>query len=144
MYGESRKLWRSVLAPVQDRYMKFLIEERKRTKKRQEKYEAWAERNRIKAKEAIFDALRFAGEQAFVDGPISGAARALTRLGYPTAAKALPVVGIAAQGGFSLGSYAGKSTARNIAKGMPSAVGLDYTPEIQRYDRSALGTTRII
>ena len=144
MYFETRDFWKSKTRPIQERYMKFLIEERKKTQKRQESYEAWAERNKLKIKEFILDGLRFVGEQAFVDGPVSGASRALARLGYPAAAKALPIVGLAAQGGYTVGSYAGKQTAANIAKGVPSAVGLDYTPQIQDYDRSALGSTRII
>ena len=35
-------------------------------------------------------------------------------------------------------------TAANVAAGMPSSVGLDYTPEIALYGRSALGSSRII
>ena len=144
MYFETRDFWRSKTRPIQERYMKFLVEQRKKTQKRQESYEAWAERNRIKIKEAIYDGLKFIGEQAFVDGPVSGISRSLARLGYPGAAKAVPVVGLAAQAGYTVGSYAGKQTAANIAKGMPSAVGLDYTPQIQQYDKSALGSSRII
>ena len=144
MYIESREAWRSLTNPFRNRYIGFLIEQRNKTKKRQERYERWAERNRIAIKDAIYDGLKFIGDQAFVDGPVAGASRALVRLGYPTAAKALPIVGTAAQAGYSVGAFAGKQTASNISKGMPSSVGLDYTPEIQRYDSTALGSTRII
>lgn len=144
MYFESRRFYRDLTAPTRDRYMSYLIEQRKKTKERQESYEKWAERNRIKIKDAIYDGLKFLGEQAFVDGPVAGASRALVRLGYPSAAKALPVVGTAAQAGYSVGKFAGNRTAANIAKGVPSTVGLDYTPEIAAYDRTAIGSTRII
>ena len=144
MYFESREFYRDATSPYRDRYMTWIIEQRKKTQKRQESYEKWAERNRIKIKDAIYDGLKFIGDQAFVDGPVAGAARALTRLGYPTAAKALPIIGTAAQAGYSVGSFAGKRTAANIERGMPSSVSLEYTPDIQRYDRSALGSSRII
>ena len=46
--------------------------------------------------------------------------------------------------GATTGRIAGKQTARNVERGMPSTVGLDYTPDIQAYDRSALKSTRLI
>tara|TARA_Y100000004_G_C8890612_1_gene401832 strand:- start:546 stop:980 length:435 start_codon:yes stop_codon:yes gene_type:complete len=144
MYFETRKFWRSKTRPINEYSLDLMLKSRKKTKERQERYEEWAAKNRENLKTILYDSLSFLADQALVDGPISGASRTLARLGYVGAAKALPVAGITVQAAYSFGSYAGNQTAQNIAAGIPSAVGLDYTPEIRRFESSALGSSRII
>lgn len=144
MYKEYRDLVRQVTKPINDRYLKISAKSKQRVAERDEKVEAMRKRNRAKIKKFVLDTLEFLGDQAMVDGPIGAASRALNRLGYSTTARALPGISLAAQAGYTVGSYAGNQTAQNIAKGMPSSVGLDYTPQIRDYERSALGSSRII
>lgn len=144
MYFETRKFWRSKTRPINEYSLDLILRSRKKTMERQERYEAWAEKNRENIKVVLYDSLRWLGEQALVDGPVGGLSRALARLGYSGAAKTVPVVGTALQVAYSVGSYAGNQTAANVAAGVPSSVGLNYTPEIQAYESSALGSSRII
>lgn len=71
-------------------------------------------------------------------------ARQLTKLGFRKTASALNPIGLGAELGYAAGRELGKRTAKNISKGMPSTVGLDYTPEIALYERSAMKSSRII
>lgn len=144
MYREVQDLYRPLTRGIHRRYINFRDKERTRIQRNTEKLEAWQAKNRQKIKQAIYDGLEFLADQAFVDGPVNGAARALNKMGYSTAAKMLGPASMAAQAGYAVGSFAGKQTAANVAAGMPSSVGLDYTPEIALYDRSALGSSRII
>lgn len=144
MYFETRKFWRAKTRPINEYSLDLMLKSRKKTKERQERYEAWAEKNRENLKVVLYDSLSWLADQALIDGPISGASRALMRLGYGGAAKAVPVIGTTVQVAYSFASYAADQTATNIAAGMPSSVALDYTPEIQAYESSALGSSRII
>ena len=144
MYREVQDLYRPLTRGIHRRYINFRDKERTRIQRNTEKLEAWQAKNRQRIKQAIFDSLEFLADQAFVDGPVNGASRALTRMGYPTAAKLLGPASVAAQAGYAVGKYAGEQTAANVAAGMPSTVGLDYTPEIALYERSAIGSSRII
>ena len=49
-----------------------------------------------------------------------------------------------AQAGVLVGTVLGKQTQRNIEKGVPSSVYLERTPQIARYEDSAIGSSRII
>lgn len=144
MYFETRQFWRSRTRPIHELSLDIILKSRKRTMERQQRYEEWAAKNRENLKVVLYDSLSWLADQALVDGPIGGVSRALMRLGYPGVAKAVPVVGTAVQVSYSVASYAGNTTAANIAAGVPSAVGLDYTPAIQAFESSAFGSTRII
>lgn len=51
---------------------------------------------------------------------------------------------LGAQAGIIVGSHAGRQTAANIERGTHPGVFLDRTPEVARYEDSAIGSTRII
>ena len=144
MYFETRAFWRSKTRPIHEYSLDLILKSRQKTMERQARYEAWAEKNRENLKVVLYDSLSWLADQALVDGPLGGLSRSLARLGYSGAAKAIPVIGTSVQVAYSVASYAGNKTAANIAAGVPSAVGLDYSPEIQAYESSALGSSRII
>lgn len=91
----------------------------------------------------LLEALEWLARETIVDKSLARAARAADRLS-PGLGPVVYRISGGAQAGVMVGSYAGKQTAANIAKGMPSTVGLDYTPEIQAYESSALRSSRII
>lgn len=91
----------------------------------------------------LLEALEWLAREAIVDKSLARAARAADKLS-PGLGPVVYRISGGAQLGAMVGSYAGKQTAANVAKGMPSTVGLDYTPEIQAYESSALRSSRII
>lgn len=91
----------------------------------------------------LLEALEWLGRELIVDKSLNRLARQADKLS-PGAGPLVYRLAGGAQAGAIVGSYAGKQTAENVAKGMPSTVGLDYTPEIQRYEQAAIGSTRII
>ena len=91
----------------------------------------------------LLDALEFLARETIVDKSLSRLAREANKLSPGLGAVVYRIAG-GAQAGAIVGSYAGKQTAVNVAAGMPSTVGLDYTPEIALYERSAIGSSRII
>jgi hypothetical protein len=91
----------------------------------------------------LLEALEWLAREAIVDKSISRLAREANKLS-PGLGPVVYRISGGAQAGAIVGSYAGKQTAANVAAGMPSTVGLDYTPEIALYERSALGSSRII
>lgn len=91
----------------------------------------------------LLEAIDFLAREVFVDKAIEGLARRADRMS-PGAGAVVTRVYVGAALGKAVGTYAGKQTAANIRAGIPSTVTLEYTPEIQAYDRSALRTTRLI
>ena len=91
----------------------------------------------------LLEALEWLARETLVDKSLSRLARSADKLSPGAGAVVYRVVG-GAQAGAIVGSYAGKQTAANVAAGMPSTVALAYTPEIALYERSAIGSSRII
>ena len=91
----------------------------------------------------LLEALEWLARETIVDKSISRLAREANKLSPGLGPVVYRIAG-GAQAGAIVGSYAGKQTAANIKAGMPSTVGLDYTPEIALYERSAIGSSRII
>jgi hypothetical protein len=91
----------------------------------------------------LLEALEWLAREAIVDKSISRLASEAEKL-RPGAGKVIYRFAGGAQAGVIVGTYAGNQTAANIAKGIPSSVGLDYTPDIARYEHSAFGSSRII
>jgi len=91
----------------------------------------------------LLEALEWLARETIVDKSISRLAREANKLSPGLGPVVYRVAG-GAQAGAIVGNYAGKQTAANVAAGMPSTVGLDYTPEIALYERSAFGSSRII
>lgn len=91
----------------------------------------------------LLEALEWLARETIVDKSLSRLAREANKLKPGLGPVVYRITG-GAQAGAIVGSYAGKQTAANVAKGMPSTVGLEYTPEIALYERSAIGSSRII
>ena len=91
----------------------------------------------------LLEALEWLAREAIVDQSLNRLARSADKL-KPGVGPIVYRVAGGAQAGAMVGSYAGQQTAENIAAGMASTVALDCTPEIALYDRSALGSSRII
>ena len=91
----------------------------------------------------LLEALEFLARELIVDKSINRLAKEADKLS-PGAGPLVYRFAAGAQAGVIVGTYAGNQTAANVAKGVPSAVGLDYTPEIMDYDRSSLRSVRII
>ena len=91
----------------------------------------------------LLEALEWLARETIADKSLSRLARQADKFSPGLGPVVYRIAG-GAQAGAIVGSYAGKQTAANIARGMPSTVGLDYTPEIARYDRTAIGSSRII
>ena len=91
----------------------------------------------------LLEALEWLARETIVDRSLSRLASTADRLSPGLGPVVYRIAG-GAQAGAIVGSYAGKQTAANVAAGMPSTVGLDYTPEIALYERSAFGSSRII
>jgi hypothetical protein len=91
----------------------------------------------------LLEALEWLAREAIVDKSLNRLARSADKLSPGLGPVVYRVAG-GAQAGAIVGSYAGKQTAANVALGMPSTVALDYTPQIALYERSALGSSRII
>ena len=90
----------------------------------------------------LLEAIDFLAREVFVDKAVEGLARRADRMS-PGAGAVVTRVYVGAALGKAVGSYAGKQSAENFRRGIPT-VALEYTPEIQAYDRSALRTTRLI
>ncbi len=91
----------------------------------------------------LLEALEWLAREALLDKSITRLAREANKLSPGLGPVVYRVAG-GAQAGAIVGTYAGKQTAANVAAGMPSTVGLDYTPQIAIYERSAIGSSRII
>ena len=91
----------------------------------------------------LLEALEWLAREAIVDKSLSRLARSADKLSPGLGPIVYRVAG-GAQAGAIVGKYAGSRTAENVAAGMPSSVALDYTPEIALYERSAIGSSRII
>tara|TARA_Y100000361_G_scaffold133028_1_gene130936 strand:- start:116 stop:394 length:279 start_codon:yes stop_codon:yes gene_type:complete len=91
----------------------------------------------------LLEALEWLAREAIVDKSLSRAARSADKL-LPGLGVVVYRVAGGAQAGAIVGSYAGQQTAENVTAGIPSTVALDYTPEIALYERSAVGSSRII
>ena len=91
----------------------------------------------------LLEALEWLARETIVDKSLSRLARSADKLSPGLGPVVYRIAG-GAQTGTIVGSYAGKQTAANVAAGMPSTVGLEYTPEIALYERSAIGSSRII
>ena len=91
----------------------------------------------------LLEALDFLAREVIVDKSVEALARRAEKL-RPGAGAVLSRLYIGAAAGQALGSYAGLQTQQNIARGMPSTVALEYTPEIAQYEKYALGSSRII
>ena len=90
----------------------------------------------------LLEAIDFLAREVIADKAIEGLARRAERL-KPGAGAVVTRVYVGAAAGNIVGSYAGKQSADNFRRGIPT-VALDYTPEIQAYDRSALRSSRVI
>lgn len=90
----------------------------------------------------LLEAIDFLAREIIADKAIEGLARRTDRLS-PGAGVIVAKVYVGASAGMAVGKYAGKQSAANFRQGIPT-VALDYTPEIQRYDRSAIRSSRII
>ena len=91
----------------------------------------------------LLEALDFLAREVIVDKAVEGLARSAEKL-RPGAGAIVSRLYVGAAAGHALGSYAGLQTQQNIARGMPSTVALEYTPEIAQYEKYALGSSRII
>tara|TARA_Y100000114_G_scaffold117936_1_gene112385 strand:- start:1248 stop:1523 length:276 start_codon:yes stop_codon:yes gene_type:complete len=90
----------------------------------------------------LLEAIDFLAREVIADKAIEGLARRVDRMS-PGAGAIVTRVYVGAALGKGFGTYAGKQSAANFRQGKMT-VSLDYTPEIQAYDRSALRTSRII
>ena len=91
----------------------------------------------------LLEAIDFLAREVIADKAVETLARRADRVS-PGAGLIVTRLYVGAAAGLAVGKYAGKQTASNVRAGMPSTVALEYTPEIQAYDRSALRTSRII
>lgn len=91
----------------------------------------------------LLEALEWLAREAIVDKSLSRLARSADKLS-PGLGPVVYRISGGAQAGAIVGSYAGKQTQQNIARGMASTVALDYTPAIEDFERSAFGSTRVI
>lgn len=90
----------------------------------------------------LLEAIDFLARELIVDKSMETLARRADRV-VPGAGIVLARVYVGASAGLAVGKYAGNQSADNFRRGIPT-VALEYTPEIQAYDRSALRTSRII
>ena len=90
----------------------------------------------------LLEAIDFLAKEIIADKAVEGLARRADRLA-PGAGAVVTRVYVGAAAGMAVGKYAGRQSAENFRRGIPT-VALEYTPEIQTYDRSALRTSRII
>lgn len=91
----------------------------------------------------LLEAITWLAQEAFADQSVNRLAREIDKL-KPGLGVVVTKVYVGAAAGVGVGKTLGEETAENISQGTPSTVGLDYTPEIQAYDRTAIGSTRII
>ena len=91
----------------------------------------------------LLEAIDWLAREIIVDKSMERAFRGLERRS-PGAGTLATRLYVGATLGRIVGSYAGRQTAANIERGMPSTVALEYTPDIAAYDKSALRSTRII
>ncbi len=90
----------------------------------------------------LLEAIDFLAREVFADKAIETLARRADKLS-PGASAIVTRLYVGSAGGMAVGKYAGQRSADNFKRGIPT-VALEYTPEIQKYDRSALRTSRII
>jgi hypothetical protein len=91
----------------------------------------------------LLEALDFLAREVVADKSVEALARRADKL-RPGAGAIISRLYVGAAAGQAVGNYAGLQTQQNIAKGMPSTVALEYTPEIAQYEKFALGSSRII
>ena len=91
----------------------------------------------------LLEAITWLAQEAITDHSVNRLAREIDKL-KPGIGQVVSKVYIGAAAGLATGKALGDETAQNIREGMPSTTSLDYTPEIQAYDRTAIGSTRII
>jgi len=91
----------------------------------------------------LLDAIAWLAQEAITDQSVNRLAKEIDKL-KPGIGQVVAKVYIGAAAGLGTGKALGDETAENISQGMPSTTSLDYTPEIAAYDRTAIGSTRII
>ena len=91
----------------------------------------------------LLEALEWLAREAIVDKSLSRLARSADKLSPGLGPVVYRIAG-GVQVGAMVGTFAGKQTQQNIARGMPSTVALEYTPAIEDFERSAFGSTKII
>ena len=91
----------------------------------------------------LLEALDFLAREVVADKSVEAIARRAEKL-RPGAGAIISRLYVGAAAGQAVGGYAGRQTQQNIARGMPSTVALEYTPEIAQYEKYALGSTRVI
>lgn len=91
----------------------------------------------------LLEAITWLAQEAITDQSVNRLAREIDKL-KPGIGQVVAKVYVGAAAGLGTGKALGDETAANINQGIPSTVSLDYTPEIAAYDRSAIGSTRII
>lgn len=85
---------------------------------------------------AIDDVLGYLAGEVILDRGLGLLQRSLTRMGFPNAAAMVAPIAVGAQLGYVVGGYAGERSAGGTFE--------MYTPEIQIYESSSLGSTRVI
>ncbi len=96
----------------------------------------------IKCDLMLLEAFEFLAKEIIADKAIERVASQAERF-KPGLGKVAYRIAGGAQAGIIVGSYAGRSSAENFRRGIPSAI-LERTPEIARYEESAIGTSRRI
>lgn len=91
----------------------------------------------------LLEAITWLAQEAITDTSVNRLAREIDKL-KPGLGQVVAKVYVGGALGMAVGKSVGERTKANIERGMPSSVSLDYTPEIAAYDRSAIGSTRII
>lgn len=91
----------------------------------------------------LLEAIDWLAQEVIADKSVNRLAREVDKL-KPGAGALVTRLYVGVAAGSTTGRTLGTLTQRNVAAGMPSTVALDYTPQIQAYDRSALRSTRII
>ena len=91
----------------------------------------------------LLEAITWLAQEAITDTSVNRLAREIDKL-KPGLGQVVAKVYVGGALGMAVGKSAGERTKANIERGIPSSVSLDYTPEIAAYDRSAIGSTRII
>ena len=91
----------------------------------------------------LLEAITWLAQEAITDQSVNRLAREIDKL-KPGVGQVVAKVYIGAAAGLGTGKALGDATAANINEGIPSTTSLDYTPEIAAYDRSALGSSRLI
>ena len=91
----------------------------------------------------LLEAIDWLAQEVIADKSVNRLAREVEKL-KPGAGALVSRLYIGVAAGSTTGRTLGTLTKQNVERGMPSTVGLDYTPAIQAYDRSAIASTRII